>query len=93
MPAGYREAMEDAIAARPEAHPVIPGTGGFRKARWPRPGSGKRGGVRVIYYLVVEPATVYFVTIYAKNQKENLTDAEKKALKAFAKVYADSAKR
>ena len=42
------ETMEASIAADPEAHPVVPGTGGVRKARWSRHGRGKRGGVRVI---------------------------------------------
>lgn len=45
-----RYAMEASIAANPEAHPVIPASGGLRKARWPRSGKGKRGGVRAIFY-------------------------------------------
>jgi hypothetical protein len=40
--------MEEAITVEPERHPLIRGTGGFRKARWRRPGGGKSGGVRVI---------------------------------------------
>ena len=47
-------AMELAIADDPEAHPVIPGTGGIRKARWARQSGGKSGGVRTIYYHFVE---------------------------------------
>ena len=42
--------MEDAIAATPYAHPVVSGAAGVRKARWKRPGMGKSGGIRVIYY-------------------------------------------
>lgn len=38
------------IANNPEAGDVIPGSGGCRKLRWSRPGMGKRGGARVIYY-------------------------------------------
>ena len=45
-----RAALRDGIASNPELHPVIPGTGGVRKARWSRQGKGKSGGVRVIYY-------------------------------------------
>jgi hypothetical protein len=45
-----REAFVDFIARNPEAGDVIPETGGVRKLRWRRPGSGKRGGVRVIYF-------------------------------------------
>jgi len=43
--------MEFHIACSPEDHPVIPGAGGFRKARWARRGKGKSGGYRVIYFL------------------------------------------
>jgi mRNA-degrading endonuclease RelE of RelBE toxin-antitoxin system len=45
-----RSMLRDAIASNPERHPVIPGTGGVRKARWSRRDKGKSGGVRVIYY-------------------------------------------
>ena len=45
-----RVALRDALAPNPELYPVIPGTGGVRKARWGRQGKGKSGGVRVIYY-------------------------------------------
>ena len=43
------------------------------------PAVGKRGGVRVIYYFAA-PDSVYFIAVYAKNEKENLSDAEKQAL-------------
>jgi hypothetical protein len=39
-----RMAMEFFIACAPEDHPVIPGSGGFRKARWARRGMGKAAG-------------------------------------------------
>ena len=71
--------MERHIAGDPERHPLIPGGSGMRKARWARAGSGKRGGLRVIYYFAA-PDAVYFIAVYAKNEKENLSDAEKKAL-------------
>src|ERR1019366_3057443 len=40
---------------------------------------GKRGGVRLIYYFA-PPDSVYLIAVYAKNEKENLSDAEKQAL-------------
>jgi hypothetical protein len=47
-----REEFVDFIAGNPEAGDLIRETGGVRKVRWSRAGSGKRGGVRVIYLLL-----------------------------------------
>ncbi len=45
-----RETFIDFIARNPEAGDIIPETGGIRKIRWSRAGTGKRGGTRVIYF-------------------------------------------
>ena len=45
------------------------------------PGDGKKGGVRLIYYFWVGPNAVVLITAYAKNEKENLTDADKKEIR------------
>ena len=82
--ASVQQEMEELIAAEPERHPVIAGTGGFRKARWRRPGGGKSGGVRVIYFFMVRPDLVFLADIYAKNEKENLTHAERNHLQKIA---------
>ena len=76
-----RSAMELHVANNPEVHPVVAGTGGVRKARWGRQGRGKRGGVRVIYFYRSTADVVYFLDIYAKAAKEDLTPADKKQLK------------
>ena len=81
LPAVERDAMELHIAENPEIHPVVAGTGGVRKARWRRPGMGKRGGVRVIYFYRSSADVVYLLDIYAKNEKEDLTMDDKKQLK------------
>ncbi len=60
---------------------TIRNTGGCKKLRWNRPGTGKRGGVRVIYYAVTAKGRLYLLTIYAKNVKDDMTDAEKSVLK------------
>ena len=75
--------MEQSIAERPTAHPVVPGTGGVRKARWARSGMGKRGGVRAVYSFVVRADLVYMLDIYAKNEKSDLTPADKRELRAI----------
>ncbi len=60
-----------------EAHPILSGTGGARKARMKGRSRGKSGGYRVVYYLFVENR-VWLLTIYDKVQKEDLTAAEEK---------------
>jgi len=59
LDAKVQDEMERHIADDPERHPRIAGGGGMRKARWARSGTGKRGGVRVIYYFAA-PEAVYF---------------------------------
>ncbi|HJT89450.1 MAG TPA: type II toxin-antitoxin system RelE/ParE family toxin [Bryobacteraceae bacterium] len=62
----------------------MPGTGGFRKARWRRAGSGKSGRVRVIYHFMIRPDLIFLADLYAKNERENLTHAEKNELHKIA---------
>jgi hypothetical protein len=79
-----RMAMEFYIACAPEDHPVIPGTGGFRKARWARRDQGKSGGFRVIYFFLAEPGRIYMAGIYAKSRKETLSAADRNVLAKLA---------
>ena len=72
-----RHAFVDFIAANPEAGDMIPDSGGIRKVRWTRPGMGKRGGVRVIYFYHDDAMPLYLLLIYAKAQRENWTQDEK----------------
>jgi hypothetical protein len=59
---------------------LIPGTGGFRKVRVARKGMGKRGGARVVYIWRSEPFPVFLITVFPKNEKENLSMAERNTL-------------
>lgn len=56
----------------PERGAVVPGSGGVRELRWAQPGRGKRGGVRVIYYAKLREGVIWMLTIYAKNEEENI---------------------
>ena len=74
------------IGANPEAGEVIVETGGVRKVRWALPGRGKRGGARVIYYHHSERLPVFLLAAYAKNEKANLSKAERNAMKRLVPV-------
>jgi hypothetical protein len=76
--------LQHYLARDPEAGKVVPGTGGFRKVRWrdPRRGQGRRGGLRVIYYLFLQDSVIWFVTLYAKHEAADLTASEKRLLTA-----------
>jgi len=84
-------ALIDHIAHNPEAGDVISGTGGVRKLRWGRAGSGKRGGARVIYFYFRPDCPLYLLLAYAKAQATDLTPAEKKLVSALAGSIKDSA--
>jgi hypothetical protein len=79
-----RMAMEFFIACAPEVHPVLTGTGGFRKARWARRGKGKSGSFRVVYFFLPEPGRIYMAAIYAKSRKETLSAADQNVLAKLA---------
>ena len=84
---GERAEMEESLAAAPEHHPVVPGSGGVRKARWKRAGRGKRGGIRVIYYYAAGNSTVLLLWAYGKTEQEDLTYDEKKAIRRCVEEY------
>ena len=69
------------IAENPEAGDVVPGSGGIRKVRWRRAGSGKSGGVRVIYFTRTAEEELVLLTLYAKSTTDNLTGAKLKEIR------------
>lgn len=69
-------ALQAHLLLHPGAGALIRGSGGLRKLRWELPGRGKRGGARVIYYWGVRRAVMLMLAIYAKNEAEDLTQAQ-----------------
>ncbi len=61
------------IAEHPDSGDVIPESGGIRKVRWRRAGTGKSGGVRVIYFTRNAEGEVVLLTLYAKSKTDNIT--------------------
>lgn len=76
----------DALASDPAAGTLIPGTGGVRKLRIPLLGRGKRGGARVVYFFHDEDLPVYALLLFAKNERTDMTSAQKKAVRQFAEA-------
>ena len=60
------------IATEPEAGAVIAGSGGCRKVRWSRPGMGKQGGVRVIYFTRLAAGELCMLLVYPKAAKDSI---------------------
>lgn len=90
-------ALELMIMANPECGAVIPGTGGLRKIRFAKEHEtiGKRKGVRVCYVYFKEHWTVLLVVAYGKNEKDDLSENEKKDIRQYisrAKEWLDGRK-
>jgi len=64
--------LQQFLLLKPEAGQIVPGSGGVRKLRWARPGMGKRGGLRVIYYVQYEPMEFWMLTMYSKAREANI---------------------
>ena len=77
----------------PESGPVIEGTGGIRKVRFPLKNKGKSGSVRVCYTDFKEYELIYLLTAFRKSEQENLTDQEKAILKKLVKELKEETKR
>ena len=78
-----REAMIDWIAVNPEGGTSL--GGGLRKVRIPRDGGGKSGGFRTIYVFSGRNMPIFLVTVFAKNERANLTQKEQAAAVELSK--------
>jgi hypothetical protein len=85
-----RRDVVDYLAANPKAGDIMEGTGGVRKLRWGRQGRGKSGGVRVIYYVHSELMPLYLLTLFAKNERANLTKAERNELAGLVDILVSA---
>lgn len=90
MSSEEQQAAVDLIPANPRAGDIMPGCGGARKLRIARPGGGKSGGYRVITYFGGDDIPTFLLTVFGKNEKTNLTKAERNALVSLTKTLADS---
>ena len=86
---GERRDVVDYLAAHPKAGDLMEGTGGVRKIRWARAGRGKSGGVRIIYYVHSEAMPLYLLTVFAKNERANLSKAERNGMAEMVELLVD----
>mgnify|MGYP002621539942 CR=1 FL=1 len=68
--------LQTRLIQDPGAGSVIQGSGGIRKIRWKAEGSGKRGGTRILYYWAVSDDTILFLFAFAKNERDDLSQAQ-----------------
>ena len=64
--------LQQALISNPVLGDVIPGSGGVRKMRWGAPGRGKRGGLRVIYFLRTRQGQIWMLTLNPKNVTDSI---------------------
>jgi hypothetical protein len=63
--------LQQFMMRNPEAGAIVRGSGGVRKLRWRRQGAGKRGGLRLIYFVRYQPNEFWMLTLYSKAEQEN----------------------
>ena len=83
------KAIGTEIAGNPEAGKVVKGLGGIRKLRFAYGGRGKRGGGRAIYFLMVTADTAVLLLAYGKNEREDLTPAQRRLALQLMKEIKD----
>jgi len=81
-----REELLLLVASNPEVGDLLVGTGGIRKVRFSRGGQGKSGGVRLVYFFYNQGMPIFFLTLFAKNERANLNQAERNSLRKLTRL-------
>ena len=79
------KALQVALLLRPEQGAIIPKSGGLRKVRWATKGTGKRGGLRIIYYWDKKTEFFYMLYVYQKSKQDDLTPDQLRILSQLVK--------
>jgi hypothetical protein len=85
-----RRALIGHLAANLTAGDLIPGTGGVRKQRWALAGRGKRGGARGIYFFHSTALPLFALTIFAKNERVDLSQGERNELRRLIRILVET---
>lgn len=84
--------LELELLKKTNAGAVMQGTGGLRKMRFAFEGTGKSGSARVCYVDFVTHETIYLITAYPKNKKDNLSKEERNEIKKLIQALETSLK-
>ena len=85
-----RSVLVDYLAHNPAAGDLVQGTGGVRKLRWGLEGRGKRGGARVIYFYHGADIPLFALTVYAKNERADLSQKDRNDFRRLTKLLAEA---
>src|SRR5262249_8874617 len=88
-----RAGLVDYLAHNPTAGDLIQGTGGVRKLRWGVAGRGKRGGARAVYFYHSADTPLFALTAYAKNERADLSQKDRKDFRQLTKLLAETYRR
>jgi hypothetical protein len=72
--------LQEHLCENPQSGALVRGSGGVRKLRWARAGTGKSGGVRVCYYARNLKGQIVLLVIYAKSARDSISGSVLKAL-------------
>jgi hypothetical protein len=86
------KALQEELILNPTKGDLMQGTGGLRKLRIAFEGRGKSGSGRVCYVDFAVYDRIYLITAYPKNEKENLSKAERNAIAAVIRQLEDALK-
>ena len=84
-------AAQRELADHPERWPVIPGSGGARKARVAQSGRGrgKWGGARIVYVYLPRREHIHLLVIYGKKEVADLSPSQLATVRrAVKEIYA-----
>ena len=81
--------LQTRLLNNPKLGADIPGTNGLRKIRISCNGHGKRGGARVVYVDIEIREEIHLINVYPKNEKDDLTEQEKKAIALVIKTLKE----
>lgn len=84
--------LQKELIADPKVGAAMQGTGGIRKMRFAFEKRGKSGSIRVIYVDFEVYEKIFLITAYPKNEKENLTQAERNELKQMIQILKQQLK-